>query len=73
VYVTATSATRITDTVAWFPETDITPPPVDMSELLVAAIKDFLHAIKKYHLTGVLLPPTLVQDLQDLASLHTPR
>eukprot|EP01036_Dinobryon_divergens_P061842 gene61842-biopygen29750 len=70
VFVTATSATRITDTVAWFPETAVTPPPPDTSELLIAAIKDFLHAIKKYHLTGALLPPTLVQDLQDLASLH---
>ena len=70
VYVTATRAPRVAETVAWFPETPVTPPPPDTHELLIAAIKDFLHAIKKYNLTGELLPPTLVQDLQDLASLH---
>ncbi len=32
-----------------------------------------LHAIKKYTLTGVLIPPTLlVQELLDLVSLHAP-
>ena len=70
VFVTATSATRITDTVAWFPETDITPPLPDTNEILIAAIKDLLHAIKKYNLTGEIIPPTLAQELQDLASLH---
>ena len=70
VYVTATSAPRVTDTIAWFPETAVTPPPPDTHELLIAAIKYFLTAIQKYNLTGELLPPTLVQDLQDLASLH---
>ena len=70
VYVTSTCASRITDTIAWFPETDVTPPPPDSQEILIAAIKDLLHAIKKYNLTGELLQPTLVQDLQDLASLH---
>ena len=70
VFVTATSATRITDTVAWFPETDITPPLPDTNEILIAAIKDLLHAIKKYNLTGEVIPPTLAQELQDLANLH---
>jgi hypothetical protein len=54
--VTATSATRITDTVTWFPETDITSPLPDTNEILIAAIKDLLHAIKKYHLTGEIIP-----------------
>ncbi len=49
----------------------MTPPPPDPSEILISSIKDFLHAIKKYHLTGELLPPSLVQDLQDLAPLHS--
>ena len=48
-------------------ETNVTPPLLDPREILIAAIKDFLHAIKKYDLTDELLPPTLVQDLQDLA------
>ena len=68
--MTATSATRITDTVAWFPETEVTPPLPDTNELLIAAIKDFLHAIKKYNLTGEIISPTLAQELQDLATLH---
>jgi hypothetical protein len=72
VHVTATSAPRITDTIAWFPETAVTPPLPDTKEILIAAIKDFLHAIKKYTLTGVLIPPTLAQDLLDLVSLHAP-
>ena len=38
VFVTATSAPRVTDTVAWFPETDITPPPPNATEMLIAAI-----------------------------------
>ena len=38
--------------------------------MLIAAIKDFLKAIKKYNLIGEFSSPTLVQDLQDLASLH---
>ena len=66
-YVTATRSPRVTDTFACFPETNVTPPLLDPREILIAAIKDFLHAIKKYDLTGELLPPTLVQDLQDLA------
>ena len=70
VFVTATSATRITDTVAWFPATDITPPLPDTKEILIAAIKDLLHAIKKHHLTGEIIPPTLTQELQDFANLH---
>ena len=70
VFVTATSATRITDTVAWFPETDITPPLPNTNEILIAAIKDLLHAIKKYHLTGEIIPSSLAQELQDLASMH---
>ena len=70
VHVTSTSAPRVTNTVAWFPETDVTPPPPDTKEMLVAAIKDFLHAIKKFTLTGEFLAPTLLQDLEDLATLH---
>jgi hypothetical protein len=70
VYITATRAKRVAETVAWFPETPVTPPPPDNHEVLIAAIKDFLHAIKRYSLTGEILPPTLVQDLQDLAALH---
>jgi hypothetical protein len=31
--------------VAWFPETDITSPLPDTNEILIAAIKDLLHAI----------------------------
>ena len=55
--------------IAWFPETAVIPPqPPDTHELLIAAIKEFLTAIQKYNLAGELLPPTLVQDLQDLAS-----
>ena len=38
--------------------------------MLIAAIKDFLKAITKYNLIGEFPSPTLVQDLQDLASLH---
>jgi hypothetical protein len=38
--------------------------------MLISAIKDFLKAITKYNLIGEFLSPTLVQDLQDLASLH---
>ena len=70
VFVTATSATRITNTVAWFPETDITPPLPDTNEILIAAIKDLLHAIKKYNLNGEFIPPTLAQELQDFVNLH---
>ena len=70
MHVTSTSAPRVTDTVAWFPETDVTPPPPDTKEMLIGAIKDFLHAIKKFHLTGTFLAPTIVQDLEDLAALH---
>ncbi len=47
----------------------MTPPLLDPREILIAAIKDFLHAIKKYDLTGELLTPSLVQDLKDLALL----
>ena len=71
VFVTATSATRITDTVAWFPETFITPPQPDTNEILIATIKDLLHAIKKYHLTGEIISPTLAQELQDLQTCTT--
>ena len=71
VFVTATSATRITDTVAWFPETYITPPLPDTNEILIATIKDLLHAIKKYHLTGEIISPTLAQELQDLQNCTT--
>ena len=70
VFVTATSATRITDTVAWFPETDITPLLPGTNEILIAAITGLLHAIKKYNLIGEVIPPTLAQELQDLATLH---
>ncbi len=70
VHVTATSAPRVTDTVAWFPETPVTSPQSDEKEMLIAAIKDFLQAITKYNLIGEFPSPTLVQDLQDLASLH---
>ena len=68
-YVTATGSPRVADTFACFPDTNVTPPLLDPREILIAAIKDFLHAIKKYDLTGELLPPSLVQDLQDLALL----
>ena len=40
VLTSATSAPRITDTVAWFPETDVAPPLPDAKEILLAAIKD---------------------------------
>ena len=71
VFVTVTSATRITDTVAWLPETDINPPLLpDRNKILIAAIKELLYAIKKYHLTGEIKSPTLAQELQDLANLH---
>ena len=70
-FVTATSAPRVTDTVAWFPETEVTPPPPNATEMLVAAIKDFSRALKHFNLTGNFIPPTLVQDLEALASLHT--
>ena len=68
-HVTATGSPRVTDTFACFPDTNVTPPLLDPRDILIAAIKDFLHAIKKYGLTGELLPPSLVQDLQDLALL----
>ena len=70
VFVTATSAPPVTDTVAWFPETDVTPPPPNSTEMLIAAIKDFFRAIKNFNLTGNFNPPTLVQDIEALASLH---
>ena len=71
VFVTATSAPPVTDTVAWFPETDVTPPPPNSTEMLIAAIKDFFRAIKNFNLTGNFNPPTLVQDIDEaLASLH---
>ena len=71
VFVTVTSATRITDTVAWFPETDITPPLLpDTNKILIAAVKELLYAIMKYHLIGEIISPTLAQELQDLANLH---
>ena len=70
VLATATSAPRIPDTVAWFPETDVTPPLPDAQEILLAAIKDLSHAINRYNLTGEVLLPTLAKDLEDLASLH---
>ena len=69
VLATATSAPRITDTVAWFPETDVTPTLPDAQEILLAAIKDLSHAINRYNLTGEVLLPTLAKDLEDLASL----
>ena len=70
VIVTATSSPRVTDTIAWFPETDVTPPPPNATEMLIAAIKDFSRALKQFNLTGNFVPPTLVQDLDALASLH---
>jgi hypothetical protein len=70
VLATATSAPRITDNVAWLPETDVTPPLPDTKEILLAAIKDLSHAIHRYNLTGEVLLPTLAKDLEDLASLH---
>jgi hypothetical protein len=71
VIVTATSSPRVTDTIAWFPETDVTPPPPNATEMLIAAIKDFSCALKQFNLTGNFVPPTLVQDLDALTSLHT--
>ena len=38
--------------------------------MLIAAIKDFLHAIKKSNLTGFFPAPILLQELEDLATLH---
>ena len=38
--------------------------------MLIAAIKDFLHAIKKSNLIGVFPAPILLQELEDLATLH---
>ncbi len=74
VYVTAIrTLLQVTKIVAWFPATTITPLPSDPHEMLIAAIKDFLHAIKNNNRTGELFSPTLVQDLQDLASLHNLR
>jgi len=70
VHATATSAPRITDTIAWFPETTVTPPVISVQEILIAAIKDFLTAVKKYNLQGVVVPPTLMQELVALATLH---
>ena len=71
VFVTASSATRLTDTVAWFPETNITPPLPDTNEILIAEIKDLLHAIKNYNLNGEIIPLSLAQEMQDLANLHS--
>ena len=70
VHVTSTSSPRVTDTVAWFPATDVTPPPPDIKEMLIAAIKDFLCAIKKFDLKGDFPAPMLLQELEDLATLH---
>jgi len=38
--------------------------------MLIAAIKDFFRAIKNFNLTGNFIPPTFVQDIEALASLH---
>jgi len=38
--------------------------------MLIAAIKDFFRAIKIFNLTGNFIPPTFVQDIETLASLH---
>ena len=35
VIVTATSSPRVADTIAWFPETDVTPPLPNITEMLV--------------------------------------
>ena len=42
VFVNATSALRVTDTVAWFSETDVTPPKSNATEMLITATKKFL-------------------------------
>ena len=47
-----------------------TPPPPNATEMLIAAIKDFFRAIKNFNLTGNFIPPTFVQDIETLASLH---
>ena len=39
------------------------------TEMVFAAIKDFSLAIKQFNLTDIFVPPTLVQDLDALASL----
>ena len=49
VFVTASSpAPRVTDTVAWFPKTEVTPPSPNATELLIATIKDFARALKTF-------------------------
>ena len=70
VLATTTSTPHITDTVACFPETDVTPTLHDAKEILLATIKDLSHAIHRYNLTGEVLLPNLAKDLEYLASLH---
>ena len=72
VFVTATSSPpRVTDSVAWLSQTEVTLPPPNVTEMLIAALKHFSHAIKQFNLTGNFIPPTLIQDFEALASLHT--
>lgn len=71
VHSTITSAPRITDTIAWFPETDVTPPKISTAELLLAAILALTKALKSNPLLcDTALSSPMVQDIIDLASLH---
>jgi len=70
VHSNSTSAPRVTDTIAWFPETPVTPPVTPPYELLLAAVLDLTSAVKKYGASGIVLPPTLLQDLIDLTDLY---
>jgi hypothetical protein len=71
---THTGVERLSDTVAWFPETLHAPSPSSPKELLQAAILDLKKYVKRYLTGDAALPSitSLVADMEDLALMYNP-
>ena len=73
----ATNSDRNSDTVAWFPDSLIPPPPLSTTEALHAAILDLQTLIQRQLKHGdddsvLQLPQSLLADIQDLALMYHP-
>lgn len=72
-----TNAERNADTVAWFPDSLLPPPPLTEIEALHAAVLDLRTLLQRHlrqdeNLSPLVLPPSLLNDLQDLAIMYNP-